>query len=320
MTNAQKFNANSTTDEVLADIDLRGITAVVTGASAGLGEETVRALASKGAKVIMVARQMDKLQAAAERVRGQVTDAKLDMVMIDLADLASVRAGAKELNNKIDRLDVLINNAGLMACDFSTTAEGCELQFATNHVGHFLLTSLLAPALIAAKNARVVNLSSGGHKASAVDFEDLHYQNKAYDKWQAYGQAKTANVLFTVALAKRLASKGVQSFAVHPGAIVTTLGRHLSADDIKEMMAEAKKAGTQMRYKSIPQGAATSVWAATSSALNDNTALYLEDCGIGSLAQEGVDGGYMAYAIDEVEAEKLWQVTETIVNESFDFT
>lgn len=319
MSNAQNFNASSTTDEVLADVDLSSTTAVVTGASAGLGEETVRALASKGAKVFMVARQADKLQAAAERVRSQVTGAQLEVVAIDLADLASVRAGAKAINNNIDQLELLINNAGLMACDFSTTAEGCELQFATNHIGHFLLTMLLAPALIAAKAARVVNLSSGGHKASPVDFDDLHYQHKAYDKWQAYGQAKTANVLFTVALAKRLADKGVQSFAIHPGSIVTKLGRHLNADDIKEMTAEAKKAGTHIRYKTIPQGAATSVWAATSPALNNKTALYLEDCHVAPLAQEGIDGGYMAYAIDDNEAEKLWQVSESIVAEKFDF-
>lgn len=319
MTDAQAFNANSTTDQVLASIDLNTTTAVVTGASAGLGEETARALASKGAKVIMVARRADKLQAAVERIRNQVADAKLDMVILDLADLDSVRKGAQAIRDKTESLELLINNAGLMACDFATTAEGCELQFGTNHIGHFLLTGLLAPLLSAAKAARVINLSSGGHKSGAVDFDDLHYQHKVYDKWQAYGQAKTANVLFTVALAKRLADKGVQSFAVHPGAIVTSLGRHLSADDIKEMTVEAKKAGAQLHYKSIPQGAATSVWAATSPSLNNKSALYLEDCGIAEPAQQGVDGGYMAYAVDEAEAEKLWLASEKIVGELFNF-
>ena len=319
MTNEHIFNANSTTDDVLAGVDLHATTAVVTGASAGLGEETARALASKGAKVIMVARRTDKLQAAAERIRSEIDDAQLALVTLDLADLSSVREGAKTINSKIDRLELLINNAGLMACNFATTAEGCEMQFGTNHIGHFLLTVLLAPALIAAQGARVINLSSGGHKYGPVDFADLHYQQKAYDKWLAYGQAKTANALFTVGLAKRLADKGVQSFAVHPGAIVTKLGRHLSADDISEMMAEAKKAGSQLQYKSIPQGAATSVWAATSASLDGKNALYLEDCSIAKLAQDGVDGGYMAYALDEAEAEKLWQASEHIVGENFTF-
>ena len=317
MTNTESFNAGSTTDDVLAGINLQGKTAVVTGASSGLGEETSRALASKGAKVIMVARQLEKLQAAADRIKSAVTNADLALVTLDLSDLPSVREGAKAITEQVDRFELLINNAGLMACDFDKTADGCELQFGTNHIGHYLLTTLLAPALIAANGARVVNLSSGGHKYAPVDFSDLNYENKAYDKWLAYGQAKTANALFAVALAKRLGDKGVQSFAVHPGAISTELGRHLTADDITAMMAEAEKSGMTFSYKSIPQGAATSVWAATSPALNGKTALYLEDCGIGREVGEGEEGGYYAYALDAAEADKLWDVSETIVGERF---
>jgi NAD(P)-dependent dehydrogenase (short-subunit alcohol dehydrogenase family) len=188
----------------------------------------------------------------------------------------------------------------------------------------------LIPLLLKAGKARVVNLSSGGHKHSPVDFDDIHWQTREYSKWGAYGQAKTANGLFTVALQKRLGGKGVSAFAVHPGAIPTELGRHLTEDDIKALMnskslgGEKKESGGASRgklmFKTIPQGAATSVWAATSPALEGKGGLYLEDCGIAEEVALGVaEHGYFAWALDPVAAEKLWQVSETIVGQSFNW-
>jgi NAD(P)-dependent dehydrogenase (short-subunit alcohol dehydrogenase family) len=309
----QIFSAHSTTDEVLAGIQLQQQTAVVTGASSGIGEETCRALAAAGAKVVMVARDPAKLDAARERIESSLSQAKLETVLLDLADLDSVRQGAAAILEKAPVIDLLINNAGLMACPEGRSAQGVELQFATNHLGHFLLTGLLMPALKAADKARVVNLSSGGHKYSPVLFDDINFEQQPYDKWLAYGQAKTANALFTAGLAAR----GITSFAVHPGAIVTQLGRHLDRNDIKEMMAKAEQSGTALSYKSVEQGAATSVWAATSPTLEGKSGLFLEDCSIANEVPEGhIDGGYFGYALAADAAEKLWQLSEQLVGES----
>ncbi len=311
------FNASSTTDEVISGIDLSGKIALVTGASAGLGVEVARVLAAAGAHVIMAARNPQKLQAAAETIRAGQADARLSIAEVDLADLDSVRRCAGQLIKDYPQLDLLINNAGIMACPLQRTAQGHELQFGTNHLGHFLLTGLILSLLTAAPSARVVNLSSGGHKFGPVNFDDIDFERGDYDKWLAYGQAKTANALFSVELNRRMQSQGLTSFAVHPGAIVTELGRHLTNDDIKKLMSEAKDFGT-MSYKSIPQGAATSVWAATSSQLDDRGGLYLEDCHIASPASEKTpDKGYSPYAMDADLAAKLWLVSEQMVGQTF---
>ena len=320
--------AEKTTSDIITGVDLTGKTALVTGASTGLGLETVLTLAGAGARVIMAARPGAKLDAAAASVKYKYPAAQVDAVPLDLTDFDSIRACAGAVTKLTDKLDLLINNAGIMAVPFGRTPAGCELQFGTNHIGHFLLTNLLVPLLLKAGKARVVNLSSGGHKHSPVDFSDIHWQTREYSKWGAYGQAKTANALFTVALQKRLGDKGVSVFAVHPGAIPTELGRHLTEDDIKALMnsksfaGEKKESGGTSRgklmFKTIPQGAATSVWAATSPDLEGKGGLYLEDCAVAEEVPVGVaEHGYFAWALDPVAAETLWQVSEQIVGQTF---
>ncbi len=320
--------AEKTTTDVIAGVDLRDKVALVTGASSGLGLETVRTLLSAGARVIMAARPGEKLEKVLAVVQKDFPQASVDAVPLELTDFNSVRACAESVAQLTDTLDLLINNAGIMAVPFARTPVGCESQFGTNHIGHFLLTNLLVPLLLHAKQARVVNLSSGGHKHCAIDFDDLHWQTREYNKWGAYGQSKTANALFTVALQNRLGAKGVSVFAVHPGVIPTDLGRHLTEDDIKALMSsqslsgEKKESGGTSRgklaLKTIPQGAATSVWAATSSSLNGKGGLYLEDCAIAEEVPVGVaEHGYYAWAVDPAAAEKLWQVSEQIVEQTF---
>jgi NAD(P)-dependent dehydrogenase (short-subunit alcohol dehydrogenase family) len=312
-----EFSAQSTTDEVMAGVDLTGKVAVVTGASAGLGVETARVLAEAGATVVMVGRDAGKVAAAEAGIRAAQPDAALETVVMDLASLASVREAAAEVLERFPRIDLLIDNAGVMACPLARTEDGFELQFGTNHLGHFLFTALLAPALIAAAPARVVVLSSAAHKRSGVDFDDPNFLRRDYDKWQAYGQAKTANALFAVALDKRLAPFGVRAFAVHPGGIMTELGRHLDEADIAEISERFSQGATA--FKSIPQGAATSVWAATSAQLEGRGGLYLEDCGIAAPAQPDSMIGVEPWAIDPVAAERLWTLSEELVGQAFDF-
>lgn len=311
------FNHETTTDQVIAGFDLSGKTAVVTGASAGLGIETARTLAGAGARVVMVARDMEKLARAVEGIREQVPGAQLETLQMDLAELASVRSAAAELLQRCEAIHLLINNAGIMACPLARTADGFEMQFGTNHLGHYLFTCLLAPALLAAAPARVINLSSAGHRFGGVDFEDPNYQQREYEKWSAYGQSKTANALFSVGLNARLAESGVTSFAVHPGMIVTELGRHLVQADIEALTERASDSNQSTGFKSIPAGAATSVWAATSAELEGQGGLYLEDCSIGEPATEDSPGGYSPWALDADAAEQLWQLSEQLVGQHF---
>ncbi len=228
------FGFQSTTDEVCAGVDLSGKQAVITGASSGLGVETARALAQCGAAVLMVARDAQKLDAAAAQVREAVPGASVDTALLDLADLDSVRAGAADILARAPSIDLLINNAGVMACPLLRTAQGFEMQFGTNHLGHFLLTGLLAPALVAAAPSRVINLSSAGHRFAPVDMDDPNYTHRDYEKWQSYGQSKTANALFSVGLDRRLQDRGVRAFAVHPGMIMTELSRHMVPEDFTQ--------------------------------------------------------------------------------------
>ena len=312
------FNKESTTDDVIAGISLAGKTALVTGASAGLGIETSRALASAGAKVVMVARDAAKLDAALQGVREALPEAELDTAIVDLADLDSVRAGAADILARFPAIDLLINNAGVMACPLMRTAQGFEMQFGTNHVGHFLLTCLLQPALVAGAPARVVNLSSAGHRFADMQWDDPNYEHSDYAPWPAYGQAKTANVLFSVGLDARLKSQGVRAFAVHPGAIHTELARHLDEETMAALVAANPGAGG-MEFKSIPQGSATSVWAATSPDLEGQGGLYLEDCHIASEVSDDPIGGVESYAIDPESADRLWALSEDLVGQRFAF-
>jgi NAD(P)-dependent dehydrogenase (short-subunit alcohol dehydrogenase family) len=231
---------------------------------------------------------------------------------LDLASLASVRRCAVELLAAHGRIHLLVNNASVMATPFGRTEDGFELQLATNHLGHFLLTCLLAPALRAAAPARGVNLSSGGHMISDIDWEDPNFERRSYEPWIAYGQSKTANVLFTVELEHRLTGCGVHAFAVHPGMIRTDLGRHLTKADsaaLKAMAKDAPAGGGFPAFKTIPEGAATSVWAATAPELAQRGGTYLADCGI--------SGEHAPWATDPEAARRLWMLSEQLVGKTF---
>lgn len=307
------FGATSTTDDVLAGIDLTGRRFLVTGASTGLGEETTRAVASQGAAVTMAVRDVGRGCAAAERIRASVPDADLDVRALDLGSLASVRAFAEGFLADHDHLDVLVNNAGVMACPYTATADGFELQFGTNHLGHFLLSVLVAPTLVNTAPARVVALSSAGHRFGDVDLDDPGFERTEYEPWVAYGRSKTANALFAVELDRRFADRGVRAFSVHPGTIGTELGRHLTKGSLPTLFA-AMPAGEPMAWKTVPQGAATTVWAATSPDLDGFGGLYLEDCHIAEpTADPTARTGVRDYALDPTAAAALWELSERLV-------
>lgn len=309
------FSASSTCDEVLAGKRLNGRYAVITGGSAGLGIETAKSLCKAGARVTIMARDAGKAEKVIADIRQQVPAADMDFELLDLSEQDSVRKAAEAIAARNTAIDMLINNAGLMACPLERNSKGFELQLATNHIGHFFWTCLLVPHL--AEGARVVNLSSAGHKFSPLVFDDPNYESREYNKWEAYGQAKTANALFSVALNKRLANKGKTANAVHPGAIITELGRHLSAEDVEQLsqMAPTKS----MTYKTPEQGAATSVWAATHESLAGIGGRYLEDCSLAEPGDQSTEGGYMPHAVDPDDAERLWQLSEQWVGQAFDW-
>ena len=261
---------------------------LITGAASGLGRESARSLAAHGASVTLLARSAERAEGAVAEVGAMVPGADLEAGVADLGDMASIRAFAESYLAGHDALDVLINNAGVMACPLGHTADGFETQFGTNHLGHFLLTALLYPALQAGDQPRVVTLTSGGHSRADVDLEDPNFEHSEYSPWVAYGQAKTANALFARELARRAGPSGLLSFAVHPGVIATDLGRHLTDDLLKDMAEFARRrsaaAGGESRgiaFKPVEAGAATQVWAATTSDLADHNGAYLADCGLG---------------------------------------
>ncbi|MCP4624873.1 MAG: SDR family NAD(P)-dependent oxidoreductase [bacterium] len=310
------FGATTTTDEVLKDVDLTGKIMMVTGASGGIGKETARALAAGGATVILAARDMEKTAEAAAEITAATGNTSIDMLNLELASQATIRLAANEFLDRYDSLHVLINNAGLMASPQLSTEDGLELQFGVCHIGHFLFTCLLAPALKKGAPSRVINLSSGGHRFSPVDLDDVNFQHREYDKWIAYGQAKTANALFSVELNQRLSPSGVSSFAVHPGMIFgTDLSRHMSDDDLAAITAMLSDG---MSTKTVEQGAATSVWAAVSGELEGKGGLYLEDCSIAQMNDApDAQNGYCSWALDPVAAAGLWVKSEELVNERF---
>ncbi len=314
------FTSESTTDEVLDGIDLNGRHFVVTGAASGLGEETTRALAARGASVTMLARDRARNEEAAARVRAIVPDARLQLDVVNLADLASIRSFAARFVDTGQPVDVLINNAGVMACPFARTADGFEMQFGTNHLGHFELTRLLEPAILAGKEPRIVILSSAAHSISDVDLEDPNFERSEYDAWVAYGRSKSANALHARALAVRLADSGVLAFSVHPGVIMTNLGRHLNDELMQQMMQRsaerAAKAGEAVggfQIKSTEAGAATQVWAATSHDLVGHSGAYLADCGIGVAGANPSNNGFEPYIADVATADRLWSLSEQLL-------
>ena len=316
-----EFGFESTADDVLAGKNLSGRTALITGGYSGLGRETARAMAAKGAHVILSGRDESKLAGAAAEI-AEETGAKVDTLACDLASLSSVRKAAAEANERFDKIDLLINNAGVMACDQAQTADGFEMQFGTNHLGHFVLTNHLVPLLEKGEDARIVNLSSRGHHIAPVDFDDPNFESRDYDKWISYGQSKTANVLFAVGLENRLADKGIHAYSLHPGGIMTNLGRHMSQQDMADLVERIRKnaeaAGqTPEPFKTIPQGAATTCWAATADELQGAGGLYCENCHVADQDDESPSGGVRSYAIDPDNAERLWSISEEMVGETF---
>ena len=297
------FGAHTTAAEVLEGIDLSGRLALVTGGYSGIGLEVVRALAGAGAQVLAPARRPEVARDALADIDG------VEVGALDLADQASVAAYAAEVLDRGRHLDLLINNAGVMACPETRVGDGWELQLATNHLGHFALVNRLWPALEG--SARVVSLSSTGHHLSGLRWDDPDFTT-GYDKWLAYGQSKTANVLFAVHLDERGRAHGVRANAVHPGAILTPLGRHLLPEDVEAVLKYGADGEAVMPdFKSPEAGAATAVWAATSPLLADVGGRYLEDCDIALPSSElppGKDGtaGVKDYALDPEEAERLW--------------
>jgi len=305
------FGHDTTTNEVLEGVDLSGKTALVTGASGGLGAETARALASKGAAVTLAVRNVAKGEEVAEAIRAS-TGSEVDVVELELASLESVRACAEGWLASHGPLNLLINNAGIMACPLARTDNGWEIQFATNHLGHFLLTMSLLGALKDGAPSRIVNLSSGAHRFGGVDFDDIHFNQREYNKFAAYGQSKTSNVLFAVELGRRLEGTGVTINAVHPGVIMTDLGRHLTPEDLANFPGATSV--EEMKFKTVESGAATSVWAATSPELEGRSGLYLEDCHVASAATEdGVQVGYSSWATDPEAASRLFTLSEELV-------
>lgn len=316
-----QFGATSTADEVLQGRDLSGRTAFITGGYSGLGKETARAMAAKGAHVILAGRDAGKLDDAAREI-GEATGARVDTIVCDLASLASVRACGAEARERFDKIDLLINNAGVMACPRGETADGFEMQFGTNHLGHFLLTKELLPLVEKGERARIVNLSSRGHHIDRVHFDDPNFVRRDYEKWASYGQSKTANILFSVGLEKRLGDRGIHAYALHPGGIQTNLGRHMTEED-RAWMADrirklAEKSGEQPQgFKTIPQGAATTCWVATADELEGRGGLYAEDCHVAAVDDADPSGGVRSYAVDPDNAELLWALSEELVGERF---
>ncbi len=309
------FGHESTTDEVLDGVDLGGMRVLVTGVSAGLGVETARALVAHGASVVGAARDMDKARAAT----GQI-GAGLELVALDLASLASVRACADGLLADGRAFDVIVCNAGIMACPRGKTADGFELQFGTNHLGHFLLVNRIASLL--RPGGRLVNLSSGGHVYADVNLDDPNFERTPYTEFGAYGRSKTANILFAVEFDRRHKGEGTRATAVHPGAILTELGRYMTPEVVKGLMdaiAASQTAGApEFRYKTVPQGAATTVWSGFVAPADLVGGRYCEDCHVAEPASDaGLSGGVQPYALDPQHAKALWAKSEEMVGERF---
>ncbi len=308
------FGPKSTAAEIMEGVDLSGKTAIVTGGYSGIGLESTKALVAAGAEVIVPVRDKDK---ADKNLAGIGVD--VETRQMDLGDLASVQNCAAEIAGNHDKIHILINNAGIMACPETRVGADWEAQFAVNHIGHFVFTKELAPYLKNAGGARVVCLSSVAHRRSPIRWDDIHFRNSDYDKWEAYGQSKTANALFARELNRRMSEDGVQAFSVHPGGIMTPLQRHL---DKEEMMAlgwvdENGEVPEALRafFKTPEQGCSTTLWCATSDKLRDRGGEYCEDCDIAQLVTETSPRYFHVapWAADDADALRLWKETEEMV-------
>ena len=314
---AKTFGAKSTTDEVLEGVDLSGKRVLVTGVSAGLGVETARALAAHGATVVGAARDLEKAKRATAAITG------IELIELDLASLKSVRAAADTLKAQGKSFDLVIANAGVMAIPTRTlTQDGFETQFGTNHLGHFVFINRIAPLF--ASGSRLVNLSSAGHRYSDVNLEDPNFERTEYTDFGAYGRSKTANILFAVEFDRRHKARGVRATAVHPGGIQTELARHMAPGALEALRAriieDNKKSGLPpFEWKTIPQGAATSVWAGVVAPAEDVGGRYCEDCHVADVIDggEALRGGVRPYALNPDNARALWAKSEDMVGEKF---
>tara|TARA_X000000368_G_scaffold336101_1_gene273691 strand:+ start:317 stop:1294 length:978 start_codon:yes stop_codon:yes gene_type:complete len=312
------FNSKSNADEIIKDIDLTGKIAVITGGYSGIGLETTKGLVNAGAEVFIPAK---RTSLAAENLQGVV--AKEKIIEMDLSDLNSVKSftdSFKEFNN---RLDLLINNAGIMACPETRIGKNWESQFAINHIGHFLLTKELIPMMSNTEGARFVSLSSSAHSLTPILWDDIHFENNKYDKWMAYGQSKTASSLIAIEFNNRMRDKGISGFSVHPGGIMTPLQRHLENEEMVAL-GWLKDDGSPSDlaknfFKTPSQGASTTLWCATSPKLKDVGGVFCEDCDIAKKKSE-VDESLQRYfgvadwAVDTNEASKLWEATENMLS------
>jgi len=321
------FGATSTTEDVLSGVNLRGKRILVTGVSAGLGVETARSLAAHGARVLGAARDLTKAKAAAAQVRNDAAanGGSFELVALDLSSLKSVRASADALLAKGEPFDVIIANAGVMATPFTFTANGFEMQFGTNHLGHFLLVNRIAPLI--RTGGRLINLSSAGHRYSNVDLQDPNFERTPYEPFVAYGRSKTANILFAVAFDRRHRANAIRAAAVHPGGIQTELARYTDPSRMEKLVAQindqlAAQGKGPFQWKTISQGAATSVWAGVVAPADEIGGRYCENCHVGNIVPDdvtitAVSEGVRAYALNPATAEALWKKSEEMVGESF---
>jgi NAD(P)-dependent dehydrogenase (short-subunit alcohol dehydrogenase family) len=319
---SKSFGAASTTDEVLDGLNLNGKRVLVTGVSAGLGVETARALVAHGADVVGAARDLTKAKAATAGVQAAAKNGgKFELVELDLASLESVRLCANALVDAAKPFDLIIANAGIMACPYGKTVDGFETQFGTNHLGHFVVVNRIASLM--KRGSRLVNLSSAGHRYSDVDLDDPNFERTPYDPWSAYGRSKTANILFAVEFDRRHQADGVRATAVHPGGIQTELSRHIGEEGINQLVerinAATRAAGEpDFKFKTIPQGAATSVWAGAVAAADDVGGRYCEDCHVAEIEPDAAKrAGVKPYALNPETATALWAKSEEMVGERF---
>ena len=323
----QDVGATATTESVLGATSLRGRRILVTGVSAGLGIETARALAARGAQVVGTARDLAKAEAATGPVRDAAWNGggRFRVEPLDLASLAATRACADRLLDRAEPFDLVIANAGVMATPFGQTADGFETQFGTNHLGHFVLVNRIVPLL--REGARVVALASSGHRFADVDLADPNFERTPYDPFVAYGRSKTANILFALAFDRRYRSRDVRAAAIHPGGIRTELDRHMDPAQMRAMMDRldrelAAQGRDPFRFKSVREGAATSVWAGVVAPAEVMGGRYCENCRVGEIMPDDraitpVSGGVRAYALDPDRADDLWAASEALVGERF---